>query len=237
MSADNSFDVWIVDRNTVYQKVPYDVVADWVQEGRLLERDCVRPAGQTTVAWQRIKEHPQLSPFLAPLDSSPEEKPTEVEQEVDLVIEQRVKESEDDDVDMIPLIDISMVLLVFFVMTAENLVAGLPVNSPAAHHAQLGDPSLSTIPITVIYDESNTLQFFVGDKGDKDDNRARNVDQAITKVKEILSAPAAFEVYVVVIRADAKVPFDVMQQLTEKLSTMRKRIVKIQAQVRHIGGE
>ena len=32
-------DVWIVDSNTVYREVPFTVVADWVQQGRLLEDD------------------------------------------------------------------------------------------------------------------------------------------------------------------------------------------------------
>jgi len=236
MAADNAFDVWIVDRNTVYQRVPYDVVADWVQEGRLLEKDCVRPAGQTSVAWQRIKEHPQLAPFLAPLEPPPEENPTEVEQEVDLVIEQRVKDEEDDDVDMIPLIDISMVLLVFFIMTAENLVAGLPVNSPESYVAELVNQQLSTIPIAVLYNEINQLEFFVGDKGTEDERKARTPDGAAQKVKQLLNAENAYEVYVIIIRADARVPFDTMQQLMEKLGS-EKRIVKIQSQVRHKGGE
>ena len=29
-------DVWIVESNTVYQEVPFEVVADWLQQGRLL---------------------------------------------------------------------------------------------------------------------------------------------------------------------------------------------------------
>ena len=30
-------DVWIVETNTVYQEVPFDVVTDWLQQGRLLD--------------------------------------------------------------------------------------------------------------------------------------------------------------------------------------------------------
>src|SRR6516165_5861047 len=161
MSADNAFDVWIVDRNTVYQRVPYNVVADWVEEGRLLDKDCVRPAGQNTAAWQRIKEHPQLAPFLAILDIPREEEPPGGEdQELDLVIEEQKKEVEDDDVDMIPLIDISMVLLVFFMMTAENLVAGLPVNSPESRYAK-AISDVSKIPVSVLMDEGGQVYFIV----------------------------------------------------------------------------
>lgn len=234
MSADNAFDVWIVDRNTVYQRVPYNVVADWVEEGRLLEKDCVRPAGQTTAAWQRIKEHAQLAPFLAMLDIPREEEPPGGEdQEIDLVIEERKKESEDDDVDMIPLIDISMVLLVFFMMTAENLVAGLPVNSPESHYAK-AISDVSKIPVSVLLDESNQVIFIVGEKGDEGD-KVRTEEQAAQKVKAEMTKPNAFEVYKIVIRADARVPYERVQLLTEKLEAI-KGVMGIQAQVRQKGG-
>ena len=51
------FDVWIVETNQVYKEVPYTVVADWVQQGRLLEDDRLKPSGtaewtlQTQISW------------------------------------------------------------------------------------------------------------------------------------------------------------------------------------------
>ena len=45
-------DVWIVESNTVYREVPFTVVCDWLQQGRLLEGDHVRPSG--TADWKRI---------------------------------------------------------------------------------------------------------------------------------------------------------------------------------------
>jgi biopolymer transport protein ExbD len=237
MSADNAFDVWIVDRNTVYQRVPYNVVADWVEEGRLLDKDCVRPAGQTATAWQRIKEHAQLAPFLASLEAPPPgEEPTEVEQEIDLVIEARRKDMEDDDVDMIPLIDISMVLLVFFIMTAENLVAGLPVNSPEAYHAILSD-NVSSIPISCIFNESNQLEFIVGEKGEVGERTAKTEEGAVTKLINEINQDKSAQYYKVIIRADRHVPYERVQLLTEKIeTTIGNRVLKIQAQVKHRGG-
>ena len=32
-------DVWLVESNTVYKEVPFAVVTDWVQQGRVLEND------------------------------------------------------------------------------------------------------------------------------------------------------------------------------------------------------
>ena len=38
-------DIWIVESNTVYKEVPFNVITDWVQQGRLLEADQAKPSG------------------------------------------------------------------------------------------------------------------------------------------------------------------------------------------------
>src|SRR5687767_4472880 len=58
-----AFDVWFVVANTVYKGVPYNVVADWAQQGRLAATDMVRPAG-TNMAWATVAEHEFLSDYL-----------------------------------------------------------------------------------------------------------------------------------------------------------------------------
>ena len=45
-------DVWIVETNTVYRDVPFTVVADWLQQGRLLESDMLSLPG--TEKWTAI---------------------------------------------------------------------------------------------------------------------------------------------------------------------------------------
>ncbi len=59
-----AFDVWFVSANTVYKAVPYHVVADWTQQGRLAAGDMVRPAG-TEEAWKRVANHDLLADYLA----------------------------------------------------------------------------------------------------------------------------------------------------------------------------
>ena len=54
------FDVWILETNTVYQEVPYEVVADWLQQGRLLGDDMQKPSG--TKDWSRIAENDDFRP-------------------------------------------------------------------------------------------------------------------------------------------------------------------------------
>ena len=129
--AIQKFDVWFVSANTVYREVPFNVVADWAQQGRLIGSDQIRAGG--TKDWGPLSEHEQLGLYLTveepeenqveEMVSSPAPRVT-TDNAVSLpppeyeFAHRRRPEDEDDDVDMIPLIDISLVLLVFFMMTA-----------------------------------------------------------------------------------------------------------------------
>src|SRR5882672_7971129 len=111
-------DVWILEINTVYRQVPFAVVTDWLQQGRLLADDCVRLAGSKK--WHAIKAVPALGPYLPRVEPQRAEDQAEALEPVELGLDwHRPGEEEDDDVDMIPLIDISLVLLIFFMMTAS----------------------------------------------------------------------------------------------------------------------
>src|SRR5438445_12942528 len=109
-------DVWIIDSNTVYREVPYTVVADWVQQGRLLEGDQLRPSG--TGEWFSLGSMPAFAAYL------PRSEPFRVEDQAEALEPvqsdfawKQPRPDEDEDVDMIPLIDVSLVLLIFFMMT------------------------------------------------------------------------------------------------------------------------
>jgi biopolymer transport protein ExbD len=127
-------DVWIVDLKKVYTGVPFTVVTDWLQEGRLLKTDRVRLAGKEK--WHAVEAVPALAPYLpkpAPLAA---EDRAEALEPIDLGFQSpKVHEAEDDDVDMIPLIDVSLVLLIFFMMTAA-ISSGVYSNiaTPEARH-------------------------------------------------------------------------------------------------------
>src|SRR5262245_65517529 len=55
-------DVWIVELKTVYREVPFAVVTDWLQQGRLLADDRVRLTG--TADWRIVGKIPTLAAFL-----------------------------------------------------------------------------------------------------------------------------------------------------------------------------
>ncbi|MFO0866984.1 MAG: biopolymer transporter ExbD [Gemmataceae bacterium] len=132
MAKQKLLDVWIVETNSVYREVPFTVVADWIQQGRLLPDDRVRLAGQDP--WRPIAKVSAFAPYLPQPEPLAAEDQAEALQEVDLGLDWGKRtEEEDEDVDMIPLIDISLVLLIFFMMTASVTSSMLSsIDTPAA---------------------------------------------------------------------------------------------------------
>jgi len=177
-----AFDVWFIAANTVYKSVPYHVVADWTQQGRLAASDMVRPTG-TEEAWVQVAEHELLADYLprliaaeivspeaaAPAESSPSQRggvgnaqavriarapvPAAVELPDPEPTTRISRFEEDDEVDMIPLIDISMVLLVFFIMI-QAAGALAPVDVPEMKYA--GQLTADPDAITVTIEKLNT---------------------------------------------------------------------------------
>jgi biopolymer transport protein ExbD len=130
-------DVWIVESNTVYREVPFQVVTDWLQQGRLLEDDRLRPSG--TAEWFRVGATPEFTPYLPQADAFRADDQAEALEPVEVDFRWRKPEPDvDEDVDMIPLIDVSLVLLIFFMLTATG-VAGLFVPTPDAAHGHIAD--------------------------------------------------------------------------------------------------
>jgi biopolymer transport protein ExbD len=132
--AAKQLDVWIVESDTVYREVPYTVVTDWLQQGRLLGDDRVRLAGQRQ--WHTIASIKSFAPYLPRAEPMQADDRAEALEPVALGFDwKRPGEAEDEDVDMIPLIDISLVLLIFFMMTA-SVTSGIlsAINTPGAKH-------------------------------------------------------------------------------------------------------
>src|SRR5437763_11182307 len=114
MAEKQSFlDVWIVESNTVYKEVPFTVVTDWVQQGRLLEDDQVRNAG--TKDWKRLGEVPAFAAYLPRAEPMRPQDEAEALEPVQFEFAwKKPPHDDDEDIDMIPLIDVSLVLLIFF---------------------------------------------------------------------------------------------------------------------------
>jgi biopolymer transport protein ExbD len=130
------FDVWILEINTVYRQVPFLVITDWVQQGRLLAEDKIRPSG--TEKWVLLESVPEFAPYLPKVEPYRVEDRAEALEPVavDFAWKERGADA-DEDVDMIPLIDISLVLLIFFMMTAAVGGAGASILTPEAQYKLL----------------------------------------------------------------------------------------------------
>jgi biopolymer transport protein ExbD len=127
-------DVWILEGNMVYKEVPFTVVVDWIQQGRLLDDDMLRWSGQKD--WFRLNSKPIFAAYLPKPEPMRTDDQAEALEPVAGEINIKHKpEQEEDDPDMIPLIDISLVLLIFFIMTTTGVV-GSQILTPEAWFAQ-----------------------------------------------------------------------------------------------------
>jgi biopolymer transport protein ExbD len=224
-----SLDVWIVDSNTVYREVPYSVVTDWIQQGRLLEDDQVRLAGNEQ--WTRLAEVRSLASFLPKPDPHRIEDQAEALEPVEVDVAWRHhREEEDDEVDMIPLIDISLVLLIFFMLTSTVASGGALFDTPKAQY------KLLTISADMVWlglrpGSSGEVEYSFGksdqDRGETFASRAEALqafDHYLAEQKEPVK---------VNIRAHQKLPFADIRDLTVELEKYKRsgKVLDIVAEV------
>lgn len=223
-----TFDLWIVENNTVYRDVPFSVVTDWVEQGRLLDDDKLRPTG--TAEWLRLADTPALAPYL------PKTEPFRVEDKAEALEPvhvdftwKRKRDAGDDDVDMIPLIDVSLVLLVFFMMTAAVGGAQSLIDTPKAEYRLLNtEAHMWWIGINRDADGKPTYSMGTSDAGAGTSYPSRDAmmsgfGSALTQA----DGPVTVR-----IRADRQLPIEVIREMTALLEPM-----KINGKVRDVFGE
>ncbi|HKM55967.1 MAG TPA: biopolymer transporter ExbD [Isosphaeraceae bacterium] len=229
-------DVWITEGNVVYREVPYTVVTDWVQEGRLLEDDHLRPAG--TEKWHRLGDVSAFAAFLPKVDPYSSNDQAEAMAPVEVDFHWKQHGEEDDDPDMIPLIDISLVLLIFFMMTASVVVAANQIDVPKAKIPWAIETKWC-VWVGIDKDKDNQPLYSVGQKeapaGPED--RGLTESQAVRRVKELtdtLAKERGDKVYVR-IAADKQLPCEVVMRLAGQLDALKTardgRISEIKAEV------
>lgn len=225
-------DVWIVETNTVYQEVPFTVVADWVQQGRLLEDDKLRPSG--TAEWYRVGSTPAFTAYLPKAEPFRVEDKAEALEPVQLDFSwKRRPEDDDEDVDMIPLIDISLVLLIFFMMTATVAVAGgLNIDLPETVNGVELDSSPKSIWIGIdLRDGVPLYSLGLGDAPATEAEREMLEEQVLQALDEHLQA--AREPVEIRINAHRQLPYEVVKKLTVEVEKRHRKgqVRQILAQV------
>jgi biopolymer transport protein ExbD len=192
-------DVWIIDSNTVYKEVPYAVVCDWIQQGRLLEDDKLKPSG--TRDWFRLGDSTDFTPYLPRAEPNRPEDEAEALEPVMLDFAfKRPHDVEDDDVDMIPLIDVSLVLLVFFMLTASVTGALGFVETPNTENGEVvTDSKALRIDINRDPDDGSPV-YAVGvgaNPAAKEDSDLKTKEDALERLKSKLArSPGEVEVVI-----------------------------------------
>jgi biopolymer transport protein ExbD len=233
-------DVWIVETNAAYKAVPFETVANWLQQGRLLGEDRVRPAGTPT--WFRIDAISALTPYLPQAEPQRVEDQAEALEAVEAEFSWRRSGSdEDDDPDMIPLIDISLVLLIFFMMTAA-IQAGLftPIDTPAAEH-QLASIREGSYWVGIDKDKKGQPLYSLG----KDNRQVEEPGPDLSRVKAALLkelADVKGEARIN-LRGDRTLPYEVIKGVQYELQQLEDSINKGRAATKmerlklHVAGE
>jgi biopolymer transport protein ExbD len=214
-------DVWIVETNTAYRSVPFETVANWLQQGRLLGEDRVRPAG--TQDWFQIDSIRALTPYVPKLEPQRVEDPAEALEPVEAEFSwRRPSDLEEDDPDMIPLIDVTLVLLIFFMMTAavQSGVFG-PIDTPPAQH-QLTTIKEGTYWVAIDRDAKGSVRYALG----KDDKQVHPTGLEMAPVlaalkKELDQVRGEVRVS---LRADQQLPIEVIKGMTLELQHLESQI-------------
>jgi biopolymer transport protein ExbD len=232
-----AFDVWFVVANTVYKGVPYNVVADWAQQGRLAATDMVRPAG-TNMAWATVAEHEFLSDYLprpsaatavpaasevaAVRGQAPLAEAAELPDPEELTYH-GPKGEDDDEVDMIPLIDISMVLLVFFIMLqAASALPSIDVPEMTYAGQLTNDPGAITITIEKLNEEDVYYSVRLGPLAPKPEHDQLNTPaKAIAALNELLAGIQRPPEVRVACRKD--LPYQRVIEVQEELESLQKK--------------
>jgi biopolymer transport protein ExbD len=210
-------------------------VTDWVQQSRLLAEDKVRPSG--TAEWLQLASFPGLAVYLPKVEPFRAEDQAEALEPVQIDFAWKAARGEaDDDVDMIPLIDISLVLLIFFMMTA-TVGAGVNalIRTPTVEYKHLlvnpemvwiGIKDSGTGPVYAIGKGESGSEDLVGNLSEAD--VLQRLDGNIKNNKQLVDVRIA---------ADSELPYEVVKKMTVELERRRPKNITATAGVRKIYAE
>jgi biopolymer transport protein ExbD len=231
MSATH-YDLKIATGTHVYKAVPYDVLTNWLQQGRVIAADQVRPSG--TEPWSTVAETKALAVFLPHAAAALPNDLADALQPVELGIAVRHhKVSDDDDVDMVPLIDISLVLLIFFMMTTTVAIGGANIQVPDTKYAMLmSGKEMLWVGIDLGLDQQAVYSFGEGERSADAGNDKLTLNEAVDRVRQKLKTRATQKPVVVRIAAHHRLPVETVQKLTARLSELKKEgLAEIKAEV------
>jgi len=213
------FDLWFVRANTVTKEVPFHVVTDWIQQGRAVPTDKVKPSG--TSEWYDLGSVVAFQPYFPQPEPRRPQDAAEAMAPVEMDIDWPSKPDDgDEDVDMIPLIDISLVLLIFFMMTMT--VASISrISVPDSRYAQSLESSNNVLRVDIDMRDGKRIYAIgsgVATPAPEDDNMESDVqllNRLDDKLREMTDPPH------VRIAAHGDLPFEVVEEVLKGLERRR----------------
>lgn len=226
------YDLKIATGTHVYKAVPYDVLTNWLQQGRVIAADQVRPQG--TENWTTVAETEALAVYLPQALAALPNDTAEALQPLELGIAVRHRKGDDDeDVDMVPLIDISLVLLIFFMMTTTVAIGGANIQVPDTKYAMLmSGKEMLWVGIDLGLDQQGVYSFGEGERAADPGNEKLTLNEAVDRVRQKLKTREPNKPVIVRIAAHHRLPVETVQKLTARLSELKKEgLAEIKAEV------
>jgi len=120
------------------------------------------------------------------------------------------------EINVTPLVDVMLVLLIIFMVSAPLLTAGVPIQLPKTDAAAVNDQAQ---PITVSIQKDG--QVYIGDTAVELEDLPARVQAAggVANAPADPAAPGAAAVKPIFVRADGAAPYEIVAKVMAKLST------------------
>jgi biopolymer transport protein ExbD len=215
MASHELMDLKVVALDRVYARVPRETLSRWALEGRIAQADLVRPSGAE--AWVSVTEVPWLAASLPqgilrdPAEATDEDPEAEVDAAAGWVARRPRQKTEEAEMDMTPMIDVTFQLLIFFMLT-NSLVNPAPISVPEAAHGRGIMPDGKQV---VLIDDRG--RYYLGEST-REENVAPSLSAVVQEVRG--NAAVSDDPLDVIVTAHKAAKHVQVRELVEQLGTV-----------------
>ena len=203
----------IVAEDKLLGPLPLDTLIEMAIEGRISPEDLVRPGGSR--AWLRVTEIPELAVYLAlpppaePLPGGAEDDAAEAAEALGPVRLSQRRRYEEAAMEMAPMIDVTFLLLIFFMLT-NSLANPAAMDVPEAVHGRGVTMEGQQL---ILIDQNG--QYYLGEVA-SEQTAAESLTALVEEVKQ--NAQASKEPLDVIVSAHREVKHRHVRELVEGLA-------------------
>ena len=204
----------IVARDQLLGPLPLERLVEMAAAGQISPEDLVRPGGSR--AWIRVTEVPELAarlprpPAPEPPWTEAEDDPAQAREAGDPIRLGRRRRHEEAAMEMAPMIDVTFLLLIFFMLT-NSMANPTPMDVPKAVHGQ-GVPMENQLLILVDQDGS----YYLGEAANE--QSAASLDALVQQVGK--NVQASRETLDVIVSAHRHSKHRYVRELLQRLDTV-----------------